>query len=88
MPTPAPAFNEQQHSAGKLTWDHISKLVEFWQARHGLTIDGKAGDEETIPHLEATPVATDVDEVPAALVPIKVLVEGETFKVYVEDGGV
>ena len=87
MTTPAATFNASQLINKKLTWDHITKLVKFWQARHGLTIDGKAGNEEPIPHLEATPVSTDVDKVPAALVPIEVVVEGEPFTVYVEDKG-
>jgi len=82
--TTAATFNKSQADAGKLTWDHITKLVEFWQSRHGLDMDGKAGDAETIPHLEETTVEA-LPDLPATLVPIEVVVQGEAFRVYVED---
>ncbi len=85
MPIPAPAFNAAQLLNDKLTWDHITKLVRFWQTRHGLESDGKAGDRETLPHLEVTPVEALPDGLPATLVPIEVMVQGEPFKVYVEE---
>lgn len=36
-------YNAAQIAAGKLTPGHITELVRFWQAQHGLTADGMAG---------------------------------------------
>lgn len=36
-------YNAAQLAAGDLTPGHITELVRFWQARHGLTADGMAG---------------------------------------------
>ncbi len=41
--TSAGDYNRKQLDAGKLTVDHVSKLVEFWQTGHGLDDDAKAG---------------------------------------------
>lgn len=50
MTTPA-AYNTAQFAAGKLTADHITELVRYWQASHGLEVDGMAGPA-TIASLE------------------------------------
>ena len=84
MPISAPAFNAAQLLNDKLTWDHITKLVRFWQTRHGLEVDGKAGGAETIPHLDATEV-TELPDLPDTLMPVEVMIQGEPFKVYVEE---
>lgn len=42
MTTPA-EYNAAEVSAGRLTFDHITELVRFWQTRNGLTVDGMAG---------------------------------------------
>lgn len=36
-------FNLHQMEDGKLTMGHVTKLVRFWQKKHGLAQDGKAG---------------------------------------------
>lgn len=36
-------YNHRQYAEGKLTNEHITRLVEFWQRGHDLDIDGKAG---------------------------------------------
>lgn len=42
MTTPS-AYNAAQIASGALTADHITELVRYWQAGHGLTVDGLAG---------------------------------------------
>jgi len=39
----ASGYNESEHSAGRLTWDHITQAVKAFQRAHGLTVDGMAG---------------------------------------------
>jgi AmpD protein len=36
-------YNQAEITAGRLTPEHIVELVAFWQEKHGLTADGKAG---------------------------------------------
>lgn len=36
-------YNAAQLAAGKFTPAHVTELVRFWQAQHGLTVDGMAG---------------------------------------------
>ena len=36
-------YNAGQLAAGKLTAEHVTELVRFWQAEHGLKPDGMAG---------------------------------------------
>lgn len=36
-------YNKREYETGRLTWDHITKLVESYQRSHNLVIDGKAG---------------------------------------------
>lgn len=46
-------YNRNQIDKGSLTVSHITELVRNWQARHGLVVDGQAGDIETIPSIQA-----------------------------------
>lgn len=39
----APAYNAKQLAEGRLTADHVTELVRFWQLAHGLAPDGMAG---------------------------------------------
>lgn len=41
--TSAAKYNQAQLDAGKLTAEHVSELVQFWQRGHGLDDDRKAG---------------------------------------------
>lgn len=63
----AAAFNAKQLSTGKLTVEHVTELVEYWQQGHGLAVDGLAGDRETIPSInwELDKTQSDLPEVPA-----------------------
>lgn len=42
MTSPA-AYNAEQIRTGRLTADHVTALVRFWQSHHDLTDDGMAG---------------------------------------------
>lgn len=53
MTKDADRFNEQQLKNGALELRHITELVTHWQETHRLTADGKAGNIETIPSIEA-----------------------------------
>lgn len=44
-------YNAKQIASGKLTPEHIATLVAFWQSQHDLSVDGKAGDGQTIPSI-------------------------------------
>jgi len=72
----AAAYNTKQLAANKLTAEHVTELVEYWQAGHGLLVDGMAGSRETIPSIDweidrdqsALPVIPTTPETAAALV--------------------
>lgn len=53
MTKDADRFNETQLKIGALQLAHITELVTHWQETHRLTVDGKAGNVETIPSLDA-----------------------------------
>ena len=36
-------YNRREAEAGRLTWEHITEAIRFWQGSTGLTVDGKAG---------------------------------------------
>lgn len=47
-------YNRKQIADGVLTPEHVTELVTYWQATHGLEPDGRAGPGETIPSIEAS----------------------------------
>lgn len=52
MTTAADDFNAFQLANKVLKIEHITELVTFWQDNHpGLTVDGKAGEQQTIPSI-------------------------------------
>jgi hypothetical protein len=61
MTTPE-EFNKEAMKLGKLRWSHIEKLARFWQAHHGLLIDGKIGKYtcETLVDDEPSELAMEV----------------------------
>ncbi|HEX7797144.1 MAG TPA: peptidoglycan recognition family protein [Vicinamibacterales bacterium] len=52
MTKAADDFNAFQLANHVLKVEHVSELVSFWQEHHaGLTVDGKAGGQQTIPSI-------------------------------------
>ncbi len=43
MDKPADLYNQEQMQKGGLTWSMVTRLVQEWQAVHGLHADGMAG---------------------------------------------
>ncbi len=39
----ANGYNENEYIHSRLTWDHLTEMIEYWQENHGLTSDGMAG---------------------------------------------
>jgi len=69
MTKAADDFNAFQLANRALKVEHITELVTFWQENHaGLTVDGKAGAQETIPSIvksiarRTTPPIPNADE--------------------------
>jgi len=36
-------YNSEEMKLGRLTWRHLEQLIRYWQAQHGVRVDGKAG---------------------------------------------
>ena len=52
MSKAADDYNAFQLAHGVLTVQYVTELVTFWQENHpGLTVDGKAGGEQTVPSI-------------------------------------
>jgi hypothetical protein len=68
MSKEADRFNDTQLVNGALQMRHITELVTYWQETHELSVDGKAGTQQTIPSIEAAiakrsqPVVSQGDE--------------------------
>lgn len=62
----AEKFNAKQFTEGKLTIRDFTDLVAYFQAERGLVVDGKAGDQETIPAIRA-----EFQDDPIAQIPVE-----------------
>jgi murein DD-endopeptidase MepM/ murein hydrolase activator NlpD len=73
--TTATAYNAAQIAAGKLTADHVTELVRYWQAGHQpLVVDGQAGPL-TIASIAVSSAATG-KPIPFLACPLPVLPDG------------
>lgn len=81
----ADEYNHRQYAEGKLTDEHITELVEFWQFKHGLEIDGKAGPK-TRAHISEVGGDVSIEK----FYPLKCLADGRkpiiTSKFKTENG--
>jgi len=74
-------FNRLQLQEARLTPRHVTELVTAWQETHGLAVDGKAGDGETLPSITAAIAARDgtIPSVPSErCYPLRRLLDGRT----------